>query len=196
MNSKYIISHQSLITQEERRQYYQQESKVIWFTGLSGSGKTTLATSLEKKLIAAGKITCLLDGDSLRQGLNSDLDFSDNARKENIRRIAELATYLGKQGMIVLVSAISPHRTMRQFAREQAKAAGISFVEIYVKATLQTCQARDPKQLYQAAINGTVQSLSGMDSVYEEPEHSELIIDTDHLSVEESTDLIFTFVGI
>jgi len=194
MNDQYIISHQSLITHEERCQYYQQESKIIWFTGLSGSGKTTLAIALEKKLIEAGKIVCLLDGDSLRKGLNSDLDFSDNARKENIRRIAELAIYLGKQGIIVLVSAISPHRHMRQFARKQAENANIDFIEIYVKATMQTCQTRDTKQLYKAAMNGTIKSFTGIDSAYEEPENSELTIDTENMSVENSTALIFKFV--
>ncbi|OGT32189.1 MAG: adenylyl-sulfate kinase [Gammaproteobacteria bacterium RIFCSPHIGHO2_12_FULL_35_23] len=162
---------------------YQQKGSILWFTGLSGAGKTTLATLLEKELLDAGKIVCLLDGDLLREGLNSDLSFDEASRQENIRRIAELALYLSKQAFIVLVSAISPHRSLRQFARKKAVSNGIVFYEIYVKASLKICEQRDPKGLYKKVKTKKIKDFTGIDTVYEPPLSPELILDTEQMKL-------------
>ena len=181
---------QSHIGYQKRCEHYQQAGQIIWFTGLSGSGKTTLATLLELKLIQAGKVTCLLDGDSLRDGLNSDLGFSDEARHENIRRIGELATYLARQALIVIVSAISPHRIMRERAREKATVARVDFSEIYVNASIDTCRERDPKGLYKKVENGTLHEFTGIDACYEPPCCPDVILDTEKQDVNACMDIL------
>ena len=187
---KNITPHQSHIGYQKRCEQYQQSGQIIWFTGLSGSGKTTLATLLELKLIQAGKVTCLLDGDSLRDGLNSDLGFSDEARHENIRRIGELATYLARQALIVIVSAISPHRIMREVAREKATVAKVNFSEIYVKASIDTCRERDPKGLYKKVENESLHEFTGIDACYEPPHFPDVILDTESQDVTACMDIL------
>ncbi len=174
-----IVPHLSHISYQERCHLYQQEGQIFWFTGLSGAGKTTIATAFEKELLKKKHIVCLLDGDSIRHGLNSDLTFGDDARKENIRRIAELAIYLAKQAIIVLVSVISPHANMREYAQQLAIENKIAFTEIYVKASLETCMRRDPKKLYQKVKAGEIKQFSGIDSIYEEPTAPALCLDTE-----------------
>ena len=180
----YITLHTPHTTYEQRCKYYQQNGEIIWFTGLSGSGKTTLATLLETTFLKKSHVVCLLDGDSLRADLNSDLCFTDDARKENIRRIGSLAIYLAKQAFIVIVSAISPHQSSRDNIREKARQEKLTFTEIYVKASLKTCQERDPKGLYQAITHEGLSQFTGIDSIYEIPSCPEIIVNTENNNIE------------
>jgi adenylyl-sulfate kinase len=175
-----------------RRDILNQSGIVIWLTGLPGSGKSTLANELETRLLQIKKFVYVLDGDNIRNGLNSDLGFSVDDRNENIRRIAELATLLKDASIITIVAFISPFKKMREFARMCAGKE--NFLEIYVKATLDTCIKRDPKGLYKKAINNEIPDFTGITSAYEEPSDPDLIIDTEKLNIKESTDLLTEFV--
>ena len=175
-----------------RRNILNQSGIVIWLTGLPGSGKSTLANELEIKLLQIKKFVYVLDGDNIRNGLNSDLGFSEDDRDENIRRIAELATLLKDASIITIVAFISPFRKMREFAR--MRAGKENFLEIYIKATLETCIKRDPKGLYKKAINNEIPDFTGITSAYEEPSNPDLVIDTEKLNIKESADLLTEFV--
>ena len=152
-----------------------QKPCVLWFTGLSGAGKSTIANMVEKKLHSLGKHTYLLDGDNVRHGLNRDLGFTDADRVENIRRVAETAKLMVDAGMIVLTSFISPFRSERDMAREML--GDNEFLEVYVSTSLEVCEARDPKGLYQKARSGQLQNFTGIDSDYEVPENPEITVD-------------------
>lgn len=186
--AKNIVWHGGQVSYADRCALLEQKGVVVWFTGLSGSGKSTIAVELEKQLTAEGRLVYRLDGDNIRHGLNGDLGFSAQERDENIRRIAEVAALFKDAGIITLVSFIAPFRRMRAFAREKAGEAG--FVEVYVKATIETCAQRDPKGLYQKALKGEISDFTGISSPYEEPEHPEIMIDTTKNSVEESVYVI------
>jgi adenylylsulfate kinase len=166
-------------------------SPVIWFTGLSGSGKSTLANALETHLFDKGYKTYVLDGDNVRMGLNKDLGFSEEDRKENIRRISEVANLFSDSGTITLTAFISPFQEDRFLARQ---IIGEGFIEVFVKADLKTCEERDPKGLYKKARLGEIKNFTGIDSPYEEPINPEIIIETDKLSIEESVELIASYV--
>ncbi len=178
--------------QEQRSDISRQKGIVVWLTGLPGSGKSTLAAGLEARLLGMNRLACILDGDVVRKGLNSDLGFSDADRNENIRRVAELAVILKEASVITIVAFISPFARMREFAR--TRAGKDSFIEVFVKASLDTCIKRDPKGMYKKAISNQIKDFTGITSAYEEPECPDLIIDTEKLSVEESTDLLFKTV--
>jgi adenylyl-sulfate kinase len=165
---------------------------VIWLTGLSGAGKTTIATELERHLFAAGKHTYLLDGDNLRHGLCSDLNFSADSRRENIRRAGEVAALFADAGVIVIAAFISPFRADRQRAR-QAMAAG-RFVEVFVNAPLSVCEQRDVKGLYARARANQIKEFTGISAPYEQPEHPEIELHTDELSVPEAVQRIIEFL--
>jgi adenylyl-sulfate kinase len=169
-----------------------QKGLVIWLTGLSGSGKSTLAYELENRLIRNKRLAYVLDGDIIRTGLNSDLGFTDNDRNENIRRVTELAVILKDASVITIVSFISPFIKMRESAR--VKAGKENFIEVYIKASLETCIARDPKGLYEKAIHDKINNFTGITSAYEEPPHPELVIDTEELNIKESADLLTGYV--
>jgi bifunctional enzyme CysN/CysC len=154
----------------------EQQPCVLWFTGLSGAGKSTIANALEKRLHAMGRHTYLLDGDNIRHGLNKDLGFTDADRVENIRRVAEAARLFVDAGLIVMVSFISPFRSERRMARDLFDEG--EFIEVYVDTPLEVCEARDPKGLYQKARAGLIKNFTGIDSLYEPPEHAELKLDT------------------
>ncbi|WP_062059875.1 adenylyl-sulfate kinase [Cellvibrio sp. OA-2007] len=160
----------------------QQQPRCIWFTGLSGSGKSTLANMLEKRLCERGLHTYLLDGDNLRHGLNRDLGFTEADRVENIRRVAEVAKLMVDAGLIVLASFISPFQAERQMARRLFDVT--EFVEVFVDTPLSECERRDVKGLYAKARRGELKNFTGIDSVYERPEHPELVVDTCDHSVE------------
>ena len=192
MNTKYLVMPIGKVTYEDRCRNLNQNGLVIWFTGLSGSGKSTIASEVEKKLVARKKAVYWLDGDSLRYGLNSDLGFSEEDRKENIRRLAEVAALFKDAGIIVLVSAISPSQVMRDFAR--IKAGGYGLIEVYVKTDITTCEKRDPKGLYKKARTGEIANFTGISSPYEEPENPDLVIDTDALTIEESVKLVLEHI--
>ena len=168
--------HETVVSKAERAEQKQQKPCVIWFTGLSGSGKSTLANALERALFERAHHCYLLDGDNVRQGLNSDLGFSDEARVENIRRIGETAKLFVDAGLIVMTAFISPFRTERELARNLVDAD--EFIEVHVSASLDVCEERDPKGLYKKARAGEIANFTGIDSAYEAPENPEVLIDT------------------
>jgi len=165
-----------------------QRPAVLWFTGLSGAGKSTIANLVEKKLLAQGRHTYLLDGDNVRHGLNRDLGFTDAERVENIRRVAEVARLMADAGLIVLVSFISPFRSERRMARDMM--AEGEFLEVYVETPLAVAERRDVKGLYAKARRGELANFTGIDSPYEEPEAAEIRVDTTVLTAAEAADLI------
>ncbi len=174
-----VTSH---VTEAERVTQTGHEGKILWFTGLSGSGKSTLAIQLERELFNRGRFVKLIDGDNLRSDLCSDLQFSPNARTENIRRAGAVCELFRQSGFIVIASFISPIRADREKLKERF---GNKFVEIYVKASIEECVKRDPKGFYKKALEGKIQDYTGLQQSYEVPENSDLVIDTELLSMEE-----------
>ena len=169
------LSWQSFdVNRKVRAEMKGQEPAIVWFTGLSGSGKSTVANLIEKKLSAEGRHAYILDGDNVRHGLNKDLGFTEEARVENIRRVAEVARLMADAGLIVLVSFISPFRNERRLAREIS--GDIKFTEVYVDTPLEVCEARDPKGLYARARRGEIKNFTGIDSPFEAPEHAEIVL--------------------
>ncbi|HQW27722.1 MAG TPA: adenylyl-sulfate kinase [Verrucomicrobiales bacterium] len=160
-----------------------QSGTVIWMYGLSGSGKSTLANLLERRLHQEGRLVKVLDGDNIRRGLNCNLGFSDEDRLENIRRVAEVAKLFAECGIIAIASFITPNNRLRSLAREVIGDGDL--LEVYVKASFETCAARDPKGLYAKVAAGEVKQFTGRDSAFEEPERPDLIIDTESLGEEE-----------
>ena len=151
----------------------------VWLTGLSGSGKSTIAGEVERQLVERGIATYSLDGDNLRHGLNGDLGFSAADRVENVRRVAEVARLFADAGIVTLVPVISPYRAGRDHARRLHHDAGLAFLEVFVDAPLEVCEARDPKGLYARARAGEMKGFTGIDDPYEPPEHPDLVIATD-----------------
>ena len=192
MNSSNIIYHQASVTRQRRNKLNNHRSVVLWFTGLSGSGKSTLAHSLEEKLFQKGCKTFVLDGDNIRHGLNSNLDFSEAGRTENIRRISEVSKLMLESGLIVMTAFISPINKDRGEARQLI--SNEDFIEIYCKASIETCETRDVKGLYRRARAGEITNYTGIDSPYEVPENPELTIDTDNQSLEGSVSTILSFL--
>ena len=184
-----LVEHTHKVTKEDRQQLLKQKSPVIWLTGLSGSGKSTIANELAIKLQQEGKLSYILDGDNVRMGLNKDLGFSDDDRKENIRRIAEVAKLLSDSGVIVITAFISPFREERVKAKEIV--GEDNFFEIYVDAPLSICESRDPKGLYKKARSGEIPMFTGIDSPYEEPLNPDLWINTEKFTVDGCTNLLF-----
>lgn len=182
-----IVPVESALRSDERSARYRHRGAVLWLTGLPGSGKSTLARALERKLFSNGGSPVLLDGDTLRAGLNSDLGFSAADRRENIRRLAEVAAHLARNGQIAIVAAVSPSREDRAAAR---RIADDSFREIYVATPAEVCESRDPKGHYAKARAGTLPAFTGISGDYEPPTDSELTIDTSLRSVTEATDEI------
>lgn len=179
------------VTREARALRNGHAGGVLWLTGLSGAGKSTLALALERELFAKGWHVYVLDGDNVRSGLNKDLGFGPEDRAENIRRIGEVAALFADAGFLVVTSFISPYRTDRQRARE---AAGDRFREIYVKASLEACEARDPKGLYRKARAGAITDFTGIQAPYEEPENPDVVVETDRQSEAECIGTLMNFV--
>lgn len=186
----YSASH--LVSAMEREQRYGHRGAVIWLTGLSGAGKSTLAMHLERKLFVDGATVYVLDGDNVRRGLSSDLGFSSADRSENIRRVGELAALFADSGMIVIAALISPMQRDRNVARA---AAGDRFHEIYVRADIATCEARDTKGLYKRARSGDLSDFTGVSAPYEAPDSPDLVIDTTSDEVGECVERLFTYVA-
>ena len=182
-----------LLKREDREKSLGQKGKVIWLCGLSGSGKSTLAIALERTLHAAGKHVYVLDGDNIRTGLNKGLGFSDADRTENIRRIAEVSKLFQDSGMIAINSFITPSSELRSLARDIIGKDNL--IEVYVKASFETCKARDVKGLYAKVEKGLVADFTGKDSGFEEPSDSDLVIETEKQSVEESLQTLVDFVS-
>ena len=179
------------VSREQKENLLGQKGCVLWLYGMSGSGKSTIATEVEHQLNAQGRFTTVLDGDNLRSGLNGDLGFTDEARHENVRRTAEVAKLFASQGIITLISVITPLKKFRTLARE---IIGPDFHEIYIKADYETCAQRDPKGLYAKVAEGKVANFTGKDSGFEEPEEATLILDTTQLSPQQSAEQIFTLL--
>ena len=177
------------VTREFREHQLGQTAKTIWFTGLSGAGKSSLANELEKRLVAMGRHTMLLDGDNIRMGLNKNLGFRENDRIENIRRIAEVAKLMNDAGLIVLTSFISPFVRDRRSARE---IIGDAFIEVYVSTPLEECERRDVKGLYKKARSGELPNFTGVNSPYEVPEHPDIVIDTSKGTMEECVETVLS----
>ena len=192
--SSNISWHEMSINKKTRSELNSQKPCVVWFTGLSGSGKSTIANILEQKLHTAGKRTYLLDGDNVRHGLNKDLGFTDTDRVENIRRVAEISKLMVDAGLITLVSFISPFKSERQMAKDLLSSD--EFFEIFVNTSLEECEKRDPKGLYKKARAGELKNFTGIDSLYEEPENPDLILDTTSSNAEELTDQIINFLQL
>ncbi|QGY30320.1 adenylyl-sulfate kinase [Pantoea cypripedii] len=174
-----VVWHDHPVTRAEREQQHGHQGVVLWFTGLSGSGKSTVAGAVEQALHRLGVSTYLLDGDNVRHGLCRDLGFSDDDRKENIRRVGEVAKLMVDAGLVVLTAFISPHRAERQMVRDLL--AEGQFVEVFVDTPLAVCEARDPKGLYKKARAGELRNFTGIDSVYEAPEAPEIHLDGEQL---------------
>jgi len=191
-SSNNIIYHNALITRKMRNNLNKHNSLVIWFTGLSGSGKSTLAHAVEKKLHQLGCNTFVLDGDNIRHGLSSDLSFSDEDRKENIRRIGEVSKLMMEAGIIVITAFISPFKSDRLFARKLVPTG--DFIEVFCNASLEICESRDVKGLYKKARFGQIKNYTGIDSSYEEPINPELEIKTENESIEKSTNRVIDFL--
>jgi len=180
------------VSKESRAEIKGQRPAVLWFTGLSGAGKSTIANLVEKKLLALGHHTYMLDGDNVRHGLNKDLGFTDSDRVENIRRVSEVAKLMVDAGIITLVSFISPFRAERQLARELVTEE--EFVEIYVSAPPSVAEERDPKGLYAKARRGELKNFTGIDSPYESPENPDLLLDTTTRSAEDLAEDVVRFI--
>jgi adenylylsulfate kinase len=174
--AKNIVWHQPIVSREQRERQNGHRSFILWFTGLSGAGKSTLAHRVEEILFQNGCRTYVLDGDNVRHGLCSDLGFTPENRKENIRRIGETAKLFVDAGVIVLTAFISPFREDRQIVR--ALAGEGEFIEIFCNAPVDVCEQRDVKGLYRKARLGEIKEFTGISSPYEEPEHPELVVMT------------------
>ena len=182
------IEHRVATTERECRNRH--SGGVLWFTGLSGAGKSTLAFALEEQLFRKGFQVYVLDGDNLRGGLNADLGFSPGDRTENVRRVGELAALFADAGILCITAFISPYRADREVARR----ATHRFHEVYIRATVETCERRDPKGLYQRARAGEIQHFTAVDDIYEEPMDPALIVDTNDSTVDESLALLMDYM--
>ncbi|MBI5634144.1 MAG: adenylyl-sulfate kinase [Nitrospirae bacterium] len=187
-----VFWHERLVSRLERNRMNKHKSGVVWFTGLSASGKSTIAHHLEKALFDRGIRSYVLDGDNVRHGINSNLGFSREDRKENLRRIAEIAKLYIDAGIVVLAAFISPYREDRSYVKEIVGPE--DFFEIYVKCSLNVCEMRDPKGLYKKARAGLIKNYTGIDAPYEEPLHPDLTIDTVDLDVDSSVKGVLTFL--
>lgn len=189
---KNIVWHDGKITADDRQKLLNQKGVVVWFTGLSGSGKSTIAVELEKQLHDKGRLVYRLDGDNIRHGLNADLGFSAADRKENIRRTTHVSNLFKDAGVIVLASFISPHQEMRDYARKVIGRG--DFIEVYIKASLKSCQQRDPKGYYRKVASGEITQFTGISSDYEEPIMPDIMIDTDKTILENAVNIIMSFL--
>jgi len=187
------IAFHTGISREEKWKAVGHKGITLWMTGLSGSGKSTVSVALEHALVSGQPTSYFvyrLDGDNLRFGLNKDLGFTPEDRKENVRRVAEVSKLFAEAGAIVIAGLISPYAADRQYAREVHLNASLPFMEVFVDAPLKTVEARDPKGLYKKARAGQIKGFTGIDAPYEAPENPEVHCRTDQLSVVQSVNVI------
>lgn len=187
-----IIPHNYQISLQDRRKQNNHSSFLIWFTGLSGSGKSTIANALELELHKLGIRTYTLDGDNIRKGLNNDLTFSPEDRKENIRRIAETANLMIDAGLVVLAAFVSPYKKDRENIKNIVK--DVNFVEVYINTSIEECERRDVKGLYKKARAGEIKNMTGISAPYEAPEHPDIEIITEKESIKSSVKKIIDFI--
>jgi adenylylsulfate kinase len=187
-----ITWHRGQVTRAEREKLLEQRGVTVWLTGLSGSGKSTLAVAAERELASRGRLAYVLDGDNIRHGLNKNLGFGPADRTENIRRIGEVAKLFNDAGLIVFTSFISPYRADRDAVRALMPAG--DFVEVFVDASVETCEGRDVKGLYRKARAGEIPEFTGISAPYEAPLSPELVLDTNRQTVDESVGAILRFL--
>jgi adenylylsulfate kinase len=192
VKSKNLTWHEGQVSRTSREELLGQKGVTLWLTGLSGSGKSTIAVAAEAALRDQGRLTYILDGDNVRQGLNSNLGFSPEDRTENIRRIGEVSKLFTDTGVIVLTAFISPYREDRDQVREIM--ADGDFLEVHVSADVETCESRDVKGLYKKARAGEIPNFTGISAPYEAPEKAELVVDSGAQTVEESVAQILGFL--
>ncbi len=190
---KNIISHDFTITKKSRQKKNKHNSFLIWFTGLSGSGKSTISNALELKLYEKGVKTYLLDGDNIRNGVNKDLTFSPEDRKENIRRISEISNLFVDAGLVVLCAFISPYRQDREHVKEIVGKDNV--IEIYINTSIEECERRDVKGMYKKARKGEIKNFTGVNAPYDIPINPDVEINTENMSIEESVKRIMIIVN-
>ena len=188
----HIIPHQHAISKEDRERQNGHKGLVLWFTGLSGSGKSTVASAVERELHQQGIRTFILDGDNVRTGLNSDLDFSAASREENIRRVAHVSALMKDAGLVVLSAFVSPYQKDRDFVRESAQG---DFSEIFISTPLEVCEQRDVKGLYAKARAGEISNFTGISAPFEEPTNPELDVPTHQMSIEEAAAMVVDYIN-
>lgn len=190
--NKFVKKEELTVSLANRQRNLNQTPVVVWLTGLSGAGKTTLANGLEKRLLSNGIHSFLLDGDNIRLGLCNDLGFSVEDRKENIRRVAQVARLFFESAAVTICSFVSP------FIEDRSSVRGLfpegSFFEVFVNASIEDCENRDTKGLYKLAREGKLLEFTGVSSPYEEPENPELTLDTSSLSLEESVERLYCMI--
>ncbi|MCK4888405.1 MAG: adenylyl-sulfate kinase [Candidatus Aminicenantes bacterium] len=187
-----LVWHEHLVKREDREKLLNQKGTLLWFTGLSASGKSTIANEVASRLFKSGKLTYVLDGDNVRHGLNKNLGFSPEDREENIRRISEVGNLFVDSGIITTTAFISPYRKDRDYAREILGEG--RFIEIFVKASIDTCEARDPKGLYKKAKSGEIKEFTGISAPYEEPLNAEIVLDADTQTIEEEVEIVLNYL--
>ncbi|WP_299469175.1 adenylyl-sulfate kinase [uncultured Gimesia sp.] len=187
-----VTWHEHRVSKAERCKQNGHKGAVLWFTGLSGSGKSTIANTVDHKLFEMGKHTFVLDGDNIRMGLNKNLGFSPEDRTENIRRIGEVSKLYTDAGILVMTAFISPYLEDRNQVREIMGDG--EFIEVLVKASLETCEERDPKGLYKKARAGEIKGFTGIDAPYEAPENPELVLDSDSKGIDELADEVIAYL--
>ena len=187
-----IVWHEASIAKEARHEKNGHKSFILWFTGLSASGKSTLANAFANKLFEEGKQAFVLDGDNVRHGLNKDLGFDEESRKENIRRIGEVSKLFVEGGQIVLTAFISPYKADRQVVRDLVEDG--EFIEVYVQASVEACEARDPKGLYKKARNNEIPNFTGISAPYEEPENAEIVLNTEQHTIGENVEQLYRYL--
>ena len=188
----HIIPHQHAISKEDRERQNGHKGHVLWFTGLSGSGKSSVASAVERELHQQGIKTFILDGDNVRTGLNSDLDFSAASREENIRRIAHVSALMKDAGLVVLSAFVSPYQKDRDFVRE---CVSNDFSEIFISTPLEVCEQRDVKGLYAKARAGEISNFTGISAPFEEPTNPELDVPTHQMSIEEAAAMVVDYIN-
>jgi len=191
-NNNNVVWHHATVTRARRQQQNKHRSLILWFTGLSGSGKSTLAHAVEEKLHQMGCRTFVCDGDNVRHGLNSNLGFSKEDRKENIRRIGEMCKLFIEAGVIALTAFISPFREDRERVRKLVQEG--DFIEIFCDCSLEICESRDVKGMYAKARRGEIKEFTGISAPYERPENPEMIIETGKLNLEQCVEMILTYL--
>jgi len=187
-----IISHNYQVTIEDRRKANNQNSFLMWFTGLSGSGKSTIANIVEQRLQKQGIKTYTLDGDNIRKGINNDLSFSPDDRTENIRRIAEIANLMIDAGLVVLAAFVSPYKKDRDNIKKIVK--DVNFVEIYINTSVEECERRDVKGLYKKARLGEIKNMTGISAPYEAPINPDIEIKTELETIAQAVEKILEHI--
>ncbi|MFP7200169.1 adenylyl-sulfate kinase [Lysinibacillus halotolerans] len=190
--SSNIVWHEASINKSERREKNHHHSFILWFTGLSASGKSSIANSLARRLFEQGNQSFVLDGDNIRHGLNKDLGFDEDSRKENIRRIGEVSKLFVESGQIVLTAFISPYKEDRNVVRSLVEEG--EFIEVYVKCSVEECERRDPKGLYEKARKNEIKNFTGISAPYEAPDNPEIVVDSEQYSIEECTEQLINFL--